>query len=54
MTRDLTTGSPLRLLLSFGFPTLLGMLFQQFYNLMDTMIVGKLLGAKLSDLQGWG
>ena len=46
MTRDLTTGSPLRLLLSFGFPTLLGMLFQQFYNLMDTMIVGKLLGAQ--------
>ena len=33
------------LLLSFGLPTLLGMLFQQFYNLMDTMIVGKLLGA---------
>ena len=46
MTKDLTTGSPLRLLLSFGFPTLLGMLFQQFYNLMDTMIVGKLLGAQ--------
>ena len=46
MTRDLTTGSPLRLLLSFGIPTLLGMLFQQFYNLMDTMIVGKLLGAQ--------
>ena len=34
------------LILSFGLPTLLGMLFQQFYNLMDTMIVGKLLGAQ--------
>ena len=45
MMKDLTTGSPMRLILSFGLPTLLGMLFQQFYNLMDTMIVGKLLGA---------
>ena len=36
----------MRLILSFGLPTLLGMLFQQFYNLMDTMIVGKLLGAQ--------
>ena len=46
MTKDLTVGSPLRLILGFGLPTLLGMLFQQFYNLMDTMIVGKLLGAQ--------
>ncbi len=46
MTRDLTKGSPMRLILSFTFPILLGMLFQQFYNLVDTMIVGKLLGAQ--------
>ena len=46
MTRDLTCGSPMRLILGFALPTLLGMLFQQFYNLMDTMIVGKLLGAQ--------
>ena len=46
MTKDLTKGSPMGLILSFGLPTLLGMLFQQFYNLMDTMIVGKLLGAQ--------
>lgn len=46
MTKDLTTGSPMRLIVGFGLPTLLGMLFQQFYNLMDTMIVGKLLGAQ--------
>lgn len=43
MTRDLTTGSPIRLILQFAVPTLLGLLFQQFYNLVDTMIVGKLL-----------
>ena len=46
MTRDLTTGSPMRLILQFAIPTLLGLLFQQFYNLVDTMIVGKLLGAQ--------
>ncbi len=45
MTKDLTTGSPMRLILGFALPTLFGMLFQQFYNLVDTMIVGKLLGA---------
>ena len=46
MTKDLTTGSPMRLIFSFTMPILFGMLFQQFYNLVDTMIVGKLLGAK--------
>ena len=45
MTKDLTTGSPMRLILGFALSTLLGMLFQQLYNMMDTMIVGKLLGA---------
>ena len=43
MTKDLTTGSPLKLILYFAFPTYLGMLFQQFYNIVDTVIVGKLL-----------
>ena len=46
MTRDLTAGSPMRLILGFALPTLFGLLFQQFYNLVDTMIVGKLLGAQ--------
>ena len=45
MTKDLTAGSPMRLILAFALPTLFGMLFQQLYNLVDTMIVGKLLGA---------
>jgi len=35
----------MRLIWAFTLPTLFGMLFQQFYNLVDTMIVGKLLGA---------
>ena len=46
MTKDLTTGSPMRLILGFTLPTLFGLLFQQFYNLVDAMIVGKLLGAQ--------
>lgn len=43
-TKDMTQGSPLKLILSFAFPMFLGMLFQQFYSMVDTMIVGKLLG----------
>lgn len=44
MTRDLTSGSPLRLILAFAAPLALGSLFQQFYNLADTIIVGRFLG----------
>lgn len=43
-TKDMTVGSPLHLILGFSFPLLLGFLFQQFYNLVDTIIVGKFLG----------
>ena len=42
--KDLTKGSPVRQILSFALPILLGMLFQQFYGVADTMIVGRLLG----------
>lgn len=45
-TKDLTSGSPLSLLLSFMLPLLLGMVFQQFYNMVDTMVVGKTLGVQ--------
>ena len=38
-TRDLTCGAPMGLLLSFMLPLLLGMLFQQFYNMVDTVVV---------------
>lgn len=44
MTKDLTKGSPMALILSFGLPTLLGYLFQQLYNVVDTAIVGKAIG----------
>ncbi len=42
--KDLTTGKPLQLIFGFAFPMLLGLLFQQFYNMVDTIIVGKCLG----------
>ena len=44
MTKNMTDGSPMKLILGFSIPMLFGMLFQQFYNLVDTMIVGKTLG----------
>lgn len=44
MTKSLTEGKPLKLVLQFSAPILLSMLFQQFYNLIDTMIVGRILG----------
>ena len=40
----MTTGSPLRLILQFTLPVLLGNIFQQFYNMVDTIIVGQFLG----------
>ena len=44
MTKDLTQGSPAGLIFGFAAPLLAGMLFQQMYNLVDTMIVGRFLG----------
>ena len=44
--KNMTVGAPMKLILGFFMPMLLGMLFQQFYNMMDTMIVGRFLGAK--------
>lgn len=42
---DMTEGKPLGLLLRFSIPMLIGNLFQQVYNLADSVIVGKLVGA---------
>ena len=44
MTKDLTSGSPLRVILMFTLPLVLGNLFQQFYSLADTIIVGRFVG----------
>ena len=44
MTKDMTQGSPMKLILGFSVPLLFGFLFQQFYSLVDTVIVGRILG----------
>jgi len=41
ITRDLTSGSPIKLILKFSFPMLIGNLFQQFYNMVDSIVVGR-------------
>lgn len=44
MKKDLTIGKPITLILAFALPLMLSNLFQQFYNLADTSIVGHFLG----------
>ena len=43
-TVDMTVGSPLKHILLFMLPTLVGYLFQQLYNMFDTVIIGRFLG----------
>ena len=38
LTKDMTKGAPLKIILTFAVPMLIGHLFQQVYNLVDTMI----------------
>lgn len=45
MEKDMTTGSPGKMLMAFTLPMLLGNVFQQLYNIADTIIVGQCLGA---------
>ena len=44
MIKDMTKGSPMKLILGFSIPLLFGFLFQQFYSMVDTVIVGRFLG----------
>ena len=43
-TRDMTKGSPLRLILAFCLPIVAGNLFQQLYSLVDTLVIGRIEG----------
>lgn len=45
MTKSMTEGSPVKLILKFSLPMLLGSILQQAYNMIDTAIVGRVLGA---------
>ena len=44
MEKDMTKGSPMKLILGFAVPLLFGLVFQQFYSMMDAVIVGHYLG----------
>lgn len=44
MTQDMTTGKPTKKILLFALPMLLGNIFQQVYNLVDTIVVGRFVG----------
>lgn len=45
MTKDLTIGNPLKVIVNYMIPVFLGLVLQQAYNLVDTMIVGRFVGA---------
>lgn len=44
MTKDMTSGNPTKLILGFAVPLLLGNIFQQLYNMVDSIIVGRGIG----------
>ncbi len=45
MIQDMTTGKPTKKILLFALPMLLGNIFQQVYNLVDTIVVGRFVGS---------
>lgn len=46
MEKDMTKGSPMKLILGFSLPLIFGLLFQQLYSMVDTIIVGHYLGVE--------
>ena len=44
MVKDMTVGSPTRLLVGFSVPMIIGNIFQQFYSMVDAIVVGKFVG----------
>ena len=46
MTKDMTSGSPTKLILYLSIPLLIVNIFQQFYSMVDTIIVGRFIGVK--------
>lgn len=44
--RDMTTGSPGKLIMFFAVPLMLGNVFQQLYTMVDTMVVGQVVGVE--------
>lgn len=46
ITKDMTKGSSAKLILKFSVPMLIGNIFQQLYNIIDSVIVGKFVGSE--------
>lgn len=46
MVKDMTKGEPIKLMIWFSIPLLIGNVFQQFYNMADTIIVGRTIGVQ--------
>lgn len=46
MEKDMTAGSPAKIIWNFTLPIVIGNIFQQFYTMVDTVIVGKFVGTK--------
>ena len=44
--RDMTKGSPAKLILLFAVPLMLGNIFQQLYTMVDTIVVGQVAGVQ--------
>lgn len=44
--KNMTSGSPAKLIMAFAVPLMLGNVFQQFYTMVDTMVVGQVVGVK--------
>lgn len=44
MTKSMTAGTPAKLILLFSLPLIVGNIFQQFYSMADTVIVGRTIG----------
>ena len=45
MTKDLTVGNPLKVIVNYMIPVFLGLVLQQAYNLVDTLVVGRFVGS---------
>mgnify|MGYP000084045848 FL=1 len=43
-TNDMTVGNPVRLIIQFMIPMFLGNIFQQFYNIVDSIVAGQFIG----------
>lgn len=44
--KDMTKGSPVKLILGFALPLMFGNIFQQLYSMVDTIVVGRVVGVE--------